>query len=327
MKHIHKQKIMLFSVLMMVVLSSCFMLQSQAEENTTTIICTNSILADFTSNILTDNVIIEYIMPAGVCPAHFDTCPSDVSLITSADIIISLGREPWLESLLTSSGNIDVEQIKCVQLGEWNIPSDAKKYVEKIRDELLLLLSDYNNSIQTNAQNYIIQIDETAEYLQSIVINNGSVGKKMICMQWQKDFVEWLDLNVTYSYASPESLSVQDELDVINAASSGDICAVIDNLQSGTDFGARVASESGASHIIFTNFPGAIPGANTYLEMITYNTKQLMEGIETYGYKQGGIQELESQISGLELQRNGSLVVAAMFGILACVFFVMYKKK
>jgi len=327
MKHIHKQKIMLFSVLMMVVLSSCFMLQSQAEENTTIIICTNSMLADFTSNILTDNVTIEYIMPAGACPAHFDTCPSDVSLIASADIIISLGWEPWLESLLTSSGNIDVEQIKCAQLGEWNIPSVAKKYVEKIRDGLSLLLPDYNNSIQTNAQNYIIQIDETAEYLQNIVINNGSVGKKVICMKWQKDFLEWLDLNVTYSYAPLEGLSVQDELDVINAASSGDICAVIDNLQSGTDFGAQVASESGASHIIFTNFPGAIPGTNTYLEMITYNTKQLMEGIETYGYKQGGIQELESQISGLELQRNTSLVVAAMFGILTCVFVVMYKKK
>ena len=327
MKYTHKQKTMLFSVLMMVVLSSCFMLQSQAEENTTTIICTNSILADFTSNILTDNVTIEYIMPAGVCPAHFDTCPSDVSLIASADIIISLGWEPWLESLLTSSGNIDVEQIKCVQLGEWNIPSGAKKYVEKIRDELSLLLSDYNNSIQTNAQNYIIQIDETAEYLQNIVINNGSVGKKVICMQWQKDFVEWLGLNVTYSYASPEGLSVRDELDVINATSGGDICAVIDNLQSGIDFGAKVASESGASHIIFTNFPGAIPGTDTYLEMITYNTKQLLEGIGIYEYKQGGILELESQISRLELQRNTSLVVAVIFGILTCVFVVMYKKK
>ena len=311
----------------MVVLSSSFMLQAQAEETTTTIVCTNSILADFTSNILTDNVTIEYIMPAGVCPAHFDTSPSDVSLITSADIIISLGWEPWLDSLLASSGNTDVKQIKCSQLGEWNIPSGAIKYVEKIRDELSLLLPEYNDTIQANAQAYLTEINGTAEYLQSIVISNGSVGKKVICMQWQKDFVEWLDLNVTYSYAPPESLSVQDELDIINAASSGDICAVIDSLQSGTDFGARVTSESGASHIIFTNFPGAIPGTDTYLEMIIYNTNQLTEGIEAYEYKQGGLQELESQISGLEVQRNASLVIAAMFGILACVFVVMYKKK
>jgi len=327
MKHTPKQKIMLFPALVTVVLLSCLILQAQAEENTITIICTNSILADFTSNILEDNVTIEFIMPAGVCPVHFDTCPSDVSLVESADIIISLEQEPWLESLLTSSGNIDVEQIKCAQLGEWNIPSGAKKYVRKIRDELLILLPEYTNSIQKNAENYIIQIDETAVYLQSKVINNDSVGKKVICMQWQKDFVEWLDLNVTYSYASPESLSVQDELDVINAASDGDICSVIDNLQSGTDFGAKIASESGASHIILTNFPGVFPGTDTYLEMITYNTKQLLKGIESYEYKQNGILELESQISGLELQRNTSLLIATIFGILTCVFVVMYKKK
>ncbi|EMR74443.1 hypothetical protein MBGDF03_01252, partial [Thermoplasmatales archaeon SCGC AB-540-F20] len=62
----------------------------------------------------------------------------------------------------------------------------------------------------------------------------------------------------------------------------GEVCAVIDNLQSGTEFGARVASESGASHVIFTNFPGAVPGADTYLEMITYNTQQLINGTLAY---------------------------------------------
>ena len=184
----------------MAVLLSVCTIQSPAEETTTTIICTNSTLADFTSNLLaeTKNVTIEYIMPAGVCPAHFDTCPSDVSLIASADIIISLGWEPWLESLLTSSGNTAVEQIKCAQLGEWNIPTGAKKYVEKIRDELLLKLPELNETIQTNAQDYITQIDVTAEYLQGIIINNGSLDKKVICMQWQQEFLEWLGLNVTY---------------------------------------------------------------------------------------------------------------------------------
>lgn len=326
MNHIVKKKYLLFCI-SGVLLFSCFTIQSQAEETTTAIICTNSILADFTSNILTENVAIEYIMPAGACPAHFDTCPSDVSLIASADIIISLGWEPWLNDLLDASGNTDVEQIKCAQLGEWNIPTGAKKYVEKIRDELSLLFPDLNDTIQTNAQEYIAQIDETAEVLQEIVVSKGFLNKKVICMEWQKDFVGWLGLNVSYSYASPESLSVQDELDVINAASSGDVCAIIDNLQSGTEFGARIASESGASHIIFTNFPGAIPGTDTYLEMITYNTNQLIDGIATYEYKQGDIAALESTISGLELQRNGSIAGMAMLGLLVGVLFVMYIKK
>jgi len=322
MKQIRKIIIFCTCLLILFISLSTF---TQAEN--TTIICTNSVLADFTSNIIKENVTIEYIMPAGACPSHFDTSPSDVSLIASADIIISLGWEPWLEDLINSSGNLDVETIKCSGLGEWNIPSGAKKYVEKIRDELKLIFPLQNETIQTDANAYLNQINETAGSLREIIENYGYLEKEIICMQWQEDFLEWLGLNITYSYAPPETLSTQDELDVIDAAATGEIYAVIDNLQSGTDFGARVASESGASHVIFTNFPGAIPGADTYLEMITYNTQQLINGISTYEYKQGDIANLEKQLINLELQRNILLLVAVVFAILACILVILYKKK
>ena len=322
MKQIRKIIIFCTCLLILFISLSTF---TQAEN--TNIICTNSVLADFTSNIITENATIEYIMPAGACPSHFDTSPSDVSLIASADIIISLGWEPWLEDLINSSGNLDVETIKCSGLGEWNIPSGAKKYVEKIRDELLLIFPLQNETIQTDANAYLNQINETAGSLREIIENYGYLEKEIICMQWQEDFLEWLGLNITYSYAPPETLSTQDELDVIDAAATGEIYAVIDNLQSGTDFGARVASESGASHVIFTNFPGAIPGADTYLEMITYNTQQLINGISTYEYKQGDIANLENQLHNLELQRNVLLLVAVIFAILACILIALYKKK
>jgi ABC-type Zn uptake system ZnuABC Zn-binding protein ZnuA len=325
MKHsINGKSILLFTGILVIL--SCFIMPLKATQNTT-IICTNSILADFTSNLVTENVTIEYIMPAGACPTHFDTSPSDISKILSADIIISLGWEPWLDSLIQSSGNTHIQQIKCIGLGEWNIPSGAKKYVEKIRGELSLLLPSLNKTIQTNAENYMAQIDGTAQTLRENLTSNGYQGKQVICMDWQKDFIEWLGCNVTLSYGPPEDLSTQDILDVSNAASSVNICAVIDNLQSGTDFGAKIASESGASHIIFTNFPGAVPGTDTYLQMITYNTEQLIHGITIFEYKQGEIATLGQKVSSLELERNVSLLVVVILGISAAILLILYKKK
>ena len=134
-------------------------------------------------------------------------------------------------------------------------------------------------------------------------------------------------MNVVHSYGPPQGLSVQDILDIKNAAINNNVCAIIDNLQSGTEIGADVASDSGASHVIFSNFPEAVPGTDTYLEMITYNTEQLIEGIENYEYKKGDIAELESQISGLEMQRNTSIVLAVIFVILSIIFYVLYRKK
>ena len=326
MRNITKARRQALIIMGILITLSFLSTQSEANENIS-IVCTNSILADFTSNILKENVTIEYIMPAGVCPAHFDTRPSDVSMIASADVIISFGWEPWLTSLLEASGNTDYRHIRCSGLGEWNIPSGAKKYVEKLRDELSTLFPELNKTIQTNANSYIKQINETAEQLQNMITSRGYRGRKVICMQWQTEFVKWLGLNVTSSYAPPERLSTQDMLNISNVAQTEEICAIIDNLQSGTEFGARIASESGATHVILTNFPGAIPGTNTYLDMITYNTKQIVDGISTYEYKQGAISQLEKEIYSLELQRNVSLAGIAILSLLAGIFIILYKKK
>ena len=298
-----------------------------AEEDTIQIICTNSILADFTSNIITENVTIDYIMPAGACPSHFDTSPSDIQKVMNADVIISLGWEPWLENLINKSGNSNYAQIKCSKLGEWNIPTGARAYVLAIRDGLLEFYPALNQTINNNTATYLSEINETAEALREKILSEGYSGREIIAMQWQKEFLEWLGLHVTTSYGPPEGLSVQDELDVITAASESEVCAIVDNLQSGTSFGARVAGETGISHVIFTNFPGALPDTDTYLEMITYNTDQLVRGIATTDQIFESERALQSQVGSLELQRNLflSLSVIALLGVV--ILFIMYKRK
>ena len=298
-----------------------------AEEEQIQIICTNSILADFTSNILTDNCTIEYIMPAGVCPAHFDTVPSDVLKIVNADIIISLGWEPWLESLLNKSGNTEYTEIKCLGLGEWNIPSGALSHIKTISDGLKTALPEKSAIIQQNTKQYMEKINATALTLQNQIEILNLTNRKIVSMEWQKDFLEWLGLNITYYYSPPEGLSVQDEIDVITAASQDDVAAVVDNLQSGTDFGARVAGESGVSHVIFSNFPKAVPNTDTYLDMISYNTNQLIKGITSHDYTDQQTIELQNQFESMTLQRN-TLAVTTIIAVLICaILFIMYKKK
>ncbi len=307
---------------------STFSINASANEDSVNIICTNSVLADFVSNLVTKNVEIDYIMPPGICPAFYDTTPSDVNKIVTADVIVSFGSpamEPWLGDLLDY--NPSGELIECKDLGEWNYPSGAKIYIEYLESEFSRLYPELNDTIHLNADQYINEIDAIFVELQNKIINNSYADKKVICMAWLKDLIEYLGLNITYSYGPPQGLSLKDELDVINAASSNDVCAIIDNLQSGTDFGARVASESGSSHVIFTNFPDAIPGTKTYLDMISYNADQLIKGIATYEYKKGELAELESQVSDLELQRNLFLILVVIFIILTLTFLIMYNKK
>lgn len=300
--------------------------QSLAEEETQ-IVCTNSALADFTSNIIGNNASIEFIMPAGACPAHFDTSPSDVAKIVNADIIVSLGWEPWLQSLLNKSGNTKYTEITCMGLGEWNIPTGAIAYVQTITDGLTTALPSKQKEIQDNANEYLSRINNKANDLRNQIQKQNLTNRKLVSMEWHKDFLEWLGLNVTAYYPPPEGLSVQDEINIINAASEPGIAAVIDNLQSGTSFGARVASESGVSHIIFSNFPGALPNTDSYLDMISYNTEQLINGITSFDLTSSQTKDLQHQLETVQLQRN-ALGITTLAGLVLCgIFYVLYKKK
>ncbi len=300
---------------------------SEEQNSEIKIVCTNSILADFTENLAPNNTTIDYIMPAGACPAHFDTTPSDIDKIINADIIISLGWEPWLENLLSKSGNTDYNEIKCAKLGEWNIPTGAIKYVQKISEGLKEILTGYNLTIQQNTENYIQKINETDDKLKQEIEDKGLKNREVVCIEWYKDFLTYFGLNVTYYYGSPEGLSLQDEIDVINAVSKEDVVAIIDNLQSGTTFGAEVASKTGKSHIILSNFPNAVPNTETYLKTIEYNINQTIKGIQTYDYKKGDIQKLESQIDSITLQRNASIAISLILALIAITFFIMFKRK
>lgn len=324
-----KQKLLEISLLLITLLLIITSINVDAQDSNEEIkiICTNSALADFTSNIITENSTIDYIMPAGACPAHFDTTPSDIDKIVNADIIISLGWEPWLEDLINKSENQEYSEIKCAGLGEWNIPTGAIKYIQKIRDGLVQILPEYNTTIQQNAENYIQEINETAERLKQQIENQGLKNRKVVCIEWYKDFLNYFGLNVSYYYGAPEGLSVQDEIDVINAVSNEDVSAVIDNLQSGTTFGAKVASETGKSHVILTNFPDAIPGTDSYFKTIQYNINQTINGIQTYDYKKGDIQNLENQIDEITLQRNASIAISGILVVLTLILFIMFKRK
>ncbi|UCB59478.1 MAG: zinc ABC transporter substrate-binding protein [Thermoplasmatales archaeon] len=299
-----------------------------AEEDSIKILCSNAVLADFTSNLIKENVSINHIMPGGACPSHFDITPGDIEKCINADVVISLGYETWLEPLINNSGNIDVKQIKCTDLGEWSLPSNAVKFVEKIRDELIILYPEQLNTIKINAEEYIALINQTNQALKNMITKMGYKNRQVICIIWQKDFVENLGFEIIASYAPPESLSFQDQINIANTATNKNICAIIDNLQSGTEFGERISEKTDVSHVIFTNFPGAINNVDTYIDQITYNTAELVKGIIIFDYKKDiEIDSLQNQKSDIELQRNTSMIIAVIMLILTIVLLMMYKRK
>ncbi|UCE92374.1 MAG: zinc ABC transporter substrate-binding protein [Methanobacteriota archaeon] len=302
-----------------------------AEDMPIVIVCTNSALADFTVNVLGDELGdkagVEYIMPAGVCPSHFDTSPSDVSTISSADIVISLGWEPWLSDLLESSDNDDVSEIECIGFGEWNYPEGAEKHIDKIASGLSEFNADWEDIVTSNAENYTGRIEAAYEAARLQVMSLGLDGTKVIAIEWYEVFLEGLGFQVAASYGPPEGLSTADIFDVTEACGDPDVAMVVDNFQSTIDFGAELAFDYAKAHVVLSNFPGAIPGRYTYLENMEYNIEELVNGATTYRSTQKEISDLESEVSSLEFQRLALISAIAVLSALLVISAIIARRK
>ncbi len=302
-----------------------------AEGDEISVVCTNSALADFAVNVIGDGheetVTVEFIMPAGVCPSHFDTSPSDVVTIAEADVIISLGWEPWLSDLIEASGNDDAYEIKCMGLGEWNIPSGAEAHIDVIADGLSTYMPDWADDNEANAAAYSAEIYDAYENARLTIEAQGFNGTKVVAIEWYTVFLEGLGFDVVLGYGAPEGLSTADMLNVSATLEDPEIAMVIDNLQSGVDFGSNVASESGKVHVVLSNFPGAIPGMYTYLENFEYNVDELLNAAATYENTQDEIADLESQVSDLEFQRMALGAAAGVLAVLLVVAVVVARRK
>ncbi|KYH42843.1 MAG: periplasmic solute binding protein [Candidatus Bathyarchaeota archaeon B63] len=302
--------VMMISFLIALSLATSAVEASSTEEKPI-IVCTTTILASFVEQIGGEYVDVIPIIPSGVCPAHYDIRPGDVYAVSKASLVIYHGFEPWFEGLIAASGNVNVTRIKIG--GPWHPYTAALTYVRRIRDALVEALPEYSNYFNENAYRVSLEINATAEEIMENATTIGVSEVKVVCMLWQKGFVEWLGFNVIAAYKPPEKMSLSEILELTSKAEEEGAVLVIDNLPSGYKFGAKLAADIGAQHVILTNFPGAIPGTETYAKMIEYNARQLFEAVRRYRLMQGRIRELTDTLNTVNMYMKAFMVTTVIF--------------
>ena len=94
---------------------------------------------------------------------------------------------------------------------------------------------------------------------------------------------------------------------------------VVDNLQIDVEFGAGIASQVGAEHLVLTNFPGAIPGTENLPKMLRYNAEQLFNGTITWQFTstlKREKAELQEKIGIFQIIISLTVVVALVEAVL-----------
>ncbi len=243
-----------------------------------TVVATHAVFGEFVQAVGGDLVNVVTIIPSGFCPSNYDLRPSDIAAVINASLVIYSGFEPWMATLLSGVGN---KSVKTLQLkGDWNTPDSAAAKVDAIESALAALLPKDVQALADNAATYKHALDSVAASLKSEANDLGVADIPVICMQWQKSFVAWLGFDVVATYGIPANLSIKDLVALARTGKKEEARVVIDNLQSGINFGANLAREVGAVHVVLSNFPGAMPGTATVIDLFQRNADSLFSAIE-----------------------------------------------
>ncbi len=271
---------------------------SSAEK--TKIICTTTTMKYFVQEVGGDKVDAISLVQPGVCPDHFDVRPSVISEVNAASLIVYHGIEPWLDDMIRASENRNVR--KLFLPGPWGTPPLAIERINAIKNALIEVDPQNKEYYEKNAADISKELEELNQKILAEAEQLGVSNYKAIAMEWQTAFTNWIGLEIVDTYKSPETLSIQTVQNLVRIGKEEDVTFIIDNLQSGTSLGAQMAEEIGGRHIVFSNFPEAIPGTDTVSEMIQYNADQLFSSIKRLQNESEEIALLKSEISSISNQ-------------------------
>jgi ABC-type Zn uptake system ZnuABC Zn-binding protein ZnuA len=266
------------------------------------IVATTSVLGSVVEDLAGDQVEVIILVSPAICPSHYDVKPSDVYAISRARLIFYHGMEGWLNQLYESSGS-KAELVKIS--GGWSTPEGARKYYEEVASALR---SKLGIDVSARLEQRLRELDDVARQIMDKVSSQQASSIKVIAMEWQRDFVEWLGFKVVDTFSPPEKVSSADVERLVRAGVENGASLVVSNLQSGVELGETVAREIGAIHVILSNFPGSDPETKTLIDLIRRNAGSILGSLDMLAVKR----ELSRAVGEAELYRALSYILATI---------------
>jgi ABC-type Zn uptake system ZnuABC Zn-binding protein ZnuA len=313
----HKKRLtfsLVLMVLLLLILSETA-LEVQADDKPI-IVCTTSAVGSVVEQFLGDTAEVLVLVQPGLCPADFDMKPGYIDAISNAQIVFkqNIQGEFWLNGLLEAAGNSDLTVVAIP--GVYNTPNGAKNYIRGVGGNLSQILSI---NLDSKTSQLLSEIDDIASLMASQASTLDAANVKVICMGWLKTFIESAGFTVVATFNPPETLSAGDITSLIRTARNESVALIVDNLQIDTEFGAGVASEVGAEHVVLTNFPSAVPNTETLADMLKYNTEQLFNATITY-QSESALKaekvELQNQLAIFQVATSLVVIVALFEAVL-----------
>ena len=275
------------------------------------VVVTLPVLKDWAQQIGGPHVGVTSLMTGYESEHTYSPKPSDLVAVRKAQILIEVGAglEVWVSTLVKNAGNPRLQTVTAsrgielledhddapgMQAGAgsphshshgnphvWLDPDGASVMVRRIADAFIAADPAHREQYEANAATYLSQLHRTGDALR---LRLETVSDRRIVVHhpaWPY-FARYFGLIVagtllTQPGAEPSARRIQAMVTTIKQAG---IRVIVSEAQLNQKLPQVLARETGARVVVLTTLPGALPGTETYLDMLRYNVIQLADALE-----------------------------------------------
>lgn len=268
------------------------------------VVTTMSILADMVKNVGGDRIVAQNIIPIGAGPEDYQPTPQDAQTIAAADVVFYNGHglEEWLDDLFKSAARPGQPQIavseglQAIDVGStefkagnphfWLSAAYGARYVEKIRDGLVLVDPAGKQTYETNAAAYVKQLLDLDGELKQQAQTIPAGRRKLVTNHDAFPYFarEYGFTIVGDILGNPETEpSAGDLAQLVQRIKQEDVKAVFAESQFSPRLTQTIADETGVKVIsnLYTDTLGdAGSGPTSYVELLRYDMKTIVDALE-----------------------------------------------
>lgn len=223
---------------------------------------------------------VQTLVPPTICPGHFDVKPSDIAGIKKARCVLLHDWQqpmPGIQSVLAAA-QVQANRVSVIAVpGNWLVPAVQEQAVEQVALVLAGVDPGRAGEYQAKAAERIELVRKAGETAISRMKQSGCDGINVICHDKLSGFLKWAGFAVVREYGQDGQLSARRMSELVHECRAAGVKLVVDNVQGGgLRTGAAIARDTGAAHVILSNFPGGFSGVETWEDTLRKNVDILV---------------------------------------------------
>lgn len=235
---------------------------------------TTSYLEAAASDLLGDALSIVRLAEPGTCPGHFDMRPSQIAALRQCRALFRFDFQKGLDARFP--GADDPLRVTPVSVPRGMARPDSYLLAcRQMADALAALDLLSRTEAETRLREIADRLDGLSRDATNRVSRAGLSGAAVIASGRQRDFCEWLGLDVVATFSAADAASIGEIEQAIAAGKLASVKLVIANLPEGRRTADALAKRLKAGVVVFENFPRVRNGRVSFDAMLEANVEAL----------------------------------------------------